>query len=68
MSTKTSRGYTTDLLSIPGMKFNVDIDDPKERIQAYLDEYATPLHPDGHEEVFYPSLSSIIHHTHARPH
>jgi hypothetical protein len=24
----------------PGMKFNVDMDDPKERIQAYVDEQA----------------------------
>ena len=43
--------YTTELLNVPGMKFRVDIDDPKERIQAYIDEYATPPKVDGHFEV-----------------
>lgn len=31
--------YTTDLLKIPGMAFDVTVADPKERIQAYLDAY-----------------------------
>lgn len=36
--TKVPR-YTTDLLKIPGMSFDVTVTDPKERIQAYLDNY-----------------------------
>jgi hypothetical protein len=41
-----SARYTTDRLSIPGMKFRVDIDDPKMRIQAYIDEYKI-IHHSG---------------------
>lgn len=33
------RRYTTDLLDIPGVAFHVDVDDPKERIQKYIDMY-----------------------------
>lgn len=53
MSTKTR--YTTDLLDVPGMQFRIDVDDPKERIQAYIDEYANPVHPQGHDEVSQPA-------------
>jgi len=31
--------YTTDLLKIPGVAFDVTVADPKERIQAYIDAY-----------------------------
>ena len=31
--------YTTDYLLRPGMTFSVDIADPKERVQAYLDAF-----------------------------
>lgn len=35
---KASR-YTTDLLEIPGMAFDITVADPKERIQAYINSY-----------------------------
>jgi hypothetical protein len=35
----TAARYTMDRLDVPGMKFKVDIEEPKERIQAYLDDY-----------------------------
>ena len=31
--------YTSDYLLRPGMTFAVDIADPKERVQAYLDSF-----------------------------
>jgi hypothetical protein len=49
MSTKVS--HTTEILDVPGMKFRVDFDDPKERIQAYIDGYAKPIRLEGHDEV-----------------
>jgi len=36
---KVKKQYTTDVLRRPGMTFAVDIADPKERVQAYLDSY-----------------------------
>jgi len=50
MSTKT-RNNTADLFNTPGMKFNIHIDDPKQRIQAYINEYANPINLEGQEEV-----------------
>jgi hypothetical protein len=41
--------YTASLLSTPGMKFSIDIADPKARIQAYIDEYAQPVPHPGSE-------------------
>ncbi|KAL2834153.1 HotDog domain-containing protein [Aspergillus pseudoustus] len=34
--------YTSELLNIPGMAFDVHIPDPKARIQAYIDSYDAP--------------------------
>lgn len=31
--------YTTDLLKIPGMSFDFDVEDPRARIQKYIDAY-----------------------------
>jgi hypothetical protein len=31
--------YDTNLRSAPGMTFRVDITDPKERVQAYMDSF-----------------------------
>ena len=31
--------YDTGLRSLPGMTFRVDIADPKERVQAYIDDF-----------------------------
>jgi hypothetical protein len=60
MSTTKTR-YTTDLLSTPGMKFRIDIPDPKERIQAYIDEYAKPIHdPSEQEEVSSVALEDFF--------
>lgn len=43
MATKPKAArYTTDLLSIPGMAFDVNIQDPRDRIQAYIDSYNVP--------------------------
>lgn len=36
---KKAERYTNDILSRPGMVFAVDVKDPKERVQAYLDSY-----------------------------
>ena len=38
--TRKKERYTTEHLDVPGMKFDVDIADPKERIQAYINAYA----------------------------
>jgi hypothetical protein len=38
--------YTTDLLTEPGMTFAVDVKDPKERVQAYLDAYKNNGNPE----------------------
>jgi hypothetical protein len=42
MASKKSKAprYTNDLLKIPGMAFDVNIPDPKARIQAYIDSYS----------------------------
>jgi hypothetical protein len=39
MGDKEKKRYTTEYLSRPGMTFDVSIEDPKERVQAYLDSY-----------------------------
>lgn len=44
--TKAPR-YTTDLLKTPGMAFDISIEDPKERIQCYIDAYRNA--GDGHK-------------------
>ncbi len=31
--------YDTGLRSLPGMTFRVDVADPKERVQAYIDDF-----------------------------
>lgn len=36
---KTKKFYTKDYLSRPGMSFAIDIQDPVQRIQAYMDAY-----------------------------
>lgn len=36
---KRAERYTNDILSRPGMVFAVEVKDPKERVQAYLDSY-----------------------------
>lgn len=36
---KKAERYTNDILDRPGMVFAVDLKDPKERVQAYLDSY-----------------------------
>lgn len=42
----SNASYAADRLHVPGMKFRVDIEDPKERIQAYINEYKIPDHND----------------------
>lgn len=58
MSTKAK--HPTDLLNTPGMKFDIDIPDPKQRIQAYIDEYANPINPEGQEEVSQPATPVFL--------
>lgn len=33
--------YNTNILKIPGIAFDVKLQDPKQRIQAYIDSYRT---------------------------
>lgn len=40
MKMKSTR-YTTELLKTPGMAFDVNVADPKKRIQTYIDAYRT---------------------------
>ncbi|KAF4996276.1 hypothetical protein FDECE_12520 [Fusarium decemcellulare] len=51
MSSNSSSGrYSTDLLEVPGVAFDVEIADPTERIQAYLDSYQASV-PGSEAEV-----------------
>lgn len=34
-----AKRYTTDILKLPGVAFDVTVLDPKERIQVYVDSY-----------------------------
>lgn len=38
--------YTTDLLSIPGFAFHINVPDAKDRIQAYIDDYRNAEAPN----------------------
>ncbi|KAJ3520655.1 hypothetical protein NM208_g13620 [Fusarium decemcellulare] len=52
MSSNSSSGrYSTDLLEVPGVAFDVEIADPTERIQAYLDSYQASV-PGSEAEGF----------------
>lgn len=42
----TKKRYDTDLRSLPGMTYRVDIADPKDRVQAYMDSFR-----DGRPDV-----------------
>jgi hypothetical protein len=42
----TKHAYSTEYYEKPGITFSVSIDDPKKRVQAYLDSYEA-----GTEEV-----------------
>lgn len=37
--TRNAERYTTDILKLPGVAFDVTVLDPKERIQVYVDSY-----------------------------
>ena len=39
MAGPTTKHYSIAQLSRPGVAFDVDIADPKQRVQAYLDSY-----------------------------
>ncbi|KIX09205.1 uncharacterized protein Z518_00284 [Rhinocladiella mackenziei CBS 650.93] len=54
--------YTTDLLEIPGMAFDVSVPDPKERIQVYIDAYrkSDPANHQGFDEVFMREHISVV--------
>ncbi|CAH0039557.1 unnamed protein product [Clonostachys rhizophaga] len=43
--------YSSDLLSIPGVAFDVKISDPAERIRAYIRGYASPASADGQDAM-----------------
>lgn len=56
--------YDTALRSLPGMTFRIDIADPKERVQAYLDSFR-----DERNDVRPPLFSDLSsplprHHSH----
>jgi hypothetical protein len=42
-------GYPSDLLSVPGVAFDVKILDPAERIRAYIRGYVSPVSADGED-------------------
>ncbi|VUC21317.1 unnamed protein product [Clonostachys rosea] len=43
--------YPSDLLSVPGVAFDVKIADPAERIRAYIRGYVSPASSDGQDAM-----------------
>ncbi|KAJ9637385.1 hypothetical protein H2204_004809 [Knufia peltigerae] len=54
--------YNTNILKIPGIAFDVKLQDPKQRIQAYIDSYRTGSSElrQGFDEVFMREHVSVV--------